>query len=64
MWLTVLIAWIAVRWFDAGLGTVWFAFLLTTAPASVLMWWVYRRRIGEFEEGRREFPELDAAAGH
>ena len=39
MWLTVLIAWIAVRWFDAGLGTVWLAFVLTTAPASVLMWW-------------------------
>ena len=64
MWLTVLIAWIAVRWFDAGLGTVWFAFLLTTAPASVLMWWIYRRRIGEFEAGRREFPDLNAAAGH
>jgi multidrug resistance protein, MATE family len=65
MWLTVLIAWIAVRWFDAGLGTVWFAFLLTTAPASVLMWWVYRRRIADFEEGRREAPDLSAAAaGH
>src|SRR5918994_1931571 len=60
MWLTVLIAWIAVRWFDAGLGTVWFAFLLTTAPASVLMWWVYRRRIEEFEQGRREIPDLSA----
>ena len=61
MWLSVLIAWIAVRWFGAGLGTVWFAFVLTTAPASVLMWWVYRRRIADFEQGRREIPDLSAA---
>src|SRR5215217_6796916 len=64
MWLSVLIAWIAVRWFGAGLGTVWFAFVLTTAPASVLMWWTYRRRIGEFEQGRRDLPDLAVAAGH
>jgi multidrug resistance protein, MATE family len=65
MWLTVLIAWIAVRWFGGGLGTVWFGFVLTTAPASVLMWWVYRRRIADFEQGRREIPDLStAAAGH
>jgi multidrug resistance protein, MATE family len=64
MWLSVLIAWIAVRWFGAGLGTVWFAFVLTTAPASVLMWWAYGRRIGEFEQGRREMPDLSAAPGH
>ena len=65
MWLSVLIAWIAVTRFGGGLGTVWIAFVLTTAPASLLMWWVYRRRIGEFEAGRREFPEVSAAAaGH
>ncbi len=64
MWLSVLIAWIAVRWFGSGLGTVWFAFVLTTAPASVLMWWAYRRRIAEFEQGRREVPDLSAVAGH
>jgi len=64
MWLSVLIAWIAVRWFDSGLGTVWFAFVLTTAPASVLMWWAYRRRIADFEQGRRDVPDLSAVAGH
>ena len=64
MWLSVLIAWIAVRWFGAGLGTVWFGFVLTTAPASLLMWWAYRRRIADFEQGRRELPDLAAAAGH
>jgi putative MATE family efflux protein len=64
MWLSVLIAWIAVRWFGAGLGTVWFAFVLTTAPASVLMWWTYRGRIADFEHGRRDLPALAATAGH
>jgi MATE family multidrug resistance protein len=64
MWLSVLIAWIAVRWFGAGLGTVWFAFVLTTAPASVLMWRAYRRRIADFEQGRRDIPDLSAAAAH
>jgi putative MATE family efflux protein len=64
MWLSVLIAWVAVRWFGAGLGTVWFAFVLTTAPASLLMWWAYRRRIADFEQGRREAPDLSAVAGH
>jgi multidrug resistance protein, MATE family len=64
MWLSVLIAWIAVRWFGSGLGTVWFAFVLTTAPASLLTWWAYRQRIADFEQGRREFPDLAAATGH
>jgi multidrug resistance protein, MATE family len=64
MWLSVLIAWIAVRWFGSGLGTVWFAFVLTTAPASLLAWWAYRRRIADFEQGRRDFPDLAAATGH
>jgi MATE family multidrug resistance protein len=63
MWLSVLIAWITVRWFGAGLGTVWLGFVATTAPASLLMWWAYRRRIADFEHGRREVPDLSAAAG-
>ena len=64
MWLSVLLAWLAVRWFEAGLGTVWFMFVLTTAPASVLMWWAYRRHIADFEHGRRDFPDPSAAASH
>jgi MATE family multidrug resistance protein len=63
MWLSVLIAWITVHWFGAGLGTVWLGFVATTAPASLLMWWAYRRRIADFEHGRREVPDLSAAAG-
>jgi putative MATE family efflux protein len=62
MWLSVLLAAIAVRGFGAGLGTVWFAFVLTTAPAALLMWGIYRRRITAFEQGRRDFPDLSAAS--
>jgi MATE family multidrug resistance protein len=64
MWLSVLIAWVAVTRFGGGLGMIWLSFVLTTAPASLLMWWAYRRRIGEYEQGRRAFPEVGAAAAH
>jgi len=53
----VLLAWIGVHKFGAGLGWVWFGFFLTTAPASVLIWWIARRRISDFEHGRRALPE-------
>jgi MATE family multidrug resistance protein len=64
MWLSVLLAWIAVRWFGGGLGWVWMSFVLTTSPASLLMWWAYRRRIRGFEQGRIEFPEPQAMVAH
>ncbi len=64
MWVSVLIAWIAVRWFDGGLGWVWLAFVVTTSPAAVVMAWAFRRRIKEFEEGRRELPDVGAAGSH
>jgi MATE family multidrug resistance protein len=64
MWLSVLIAWVAVTRFGAGLGMIWLSFVLTTAPASLLMWWAYRQRIGEYEQGRRAFPEVGAVAAH
>ena len=64
MWLSVLFAWIFVRWFGGGLGLVWLAFVLTTLPASVLMGWAFLRRIRDFEEGRRELPDVGAAVSH
>jgi multidrug resistance protein, MATE family len=64
MWLSVLLAWIGVRWFDAGMGWVWTGFVLTSAPASILMWWMFRQRIGEYERGRRELPVATAATQH
>jgi MATE family multidrug resistance protein len=60
MWLSVLLAWIGVRWFDAGMGWVWTGFVLTSAPAAVLVWWIFRQRIGEYERGRRGLPEVAA----
>src|SRR5215203_2212191 len=56
MWLSVFLAWVGVRWFDAGMGWVWTGFVLTSAHASILMWWIFRQRIGEYERGRRVLP--------
>ena len=64
IWLAVLLAWIGVKWFDAGLGWVWIAFGLSTAPASVLIWWLFRQRIADYERGRRELPDVRGAFGH
>ena len=64
MWISVLIAWIAVRWFDGGLGWVWFAFVLTTSPASLLMWRAFRRRIARYEQGQLPWPTAGAVAAH
>jgi len=63
MWTAVVIAWVAVNWFGGGLGSVWFSFVLTTSPASILMWRAFRRRIGDYEQGRRDWPAV-AATGH
>lgn len=38
MRLSVFLAWVGVRWFDAGMRWVWSGFVLTSAPASFLMW--------------------------
>ncbi|CAA9578582.1 MAG: hypothetical protein AVDCRST_MAG19-3742 [uncultured Thermomicrobiales bacterium] len=64
MWLAVGFAWVVVRWFGGGLGWVWIAFGITSAPAALLMWWLFRRRIGDYEAGRRALPTVDGAGGH
>ena len=64
MWLSVLFAWIFVRWFGGGLGLVWLAFVLTTSPASILLGWAFIRRIRDFEQGQRELPDVSAAVSH
>jgi Na+-driven multidrug efflux pump len=56
MWLSVLFAFIGVRWFNGGLGWVWIAFVLTSAPASLLMWWIFRQRVSGYETGTRALP--------
>jgi multidrug resistance protein, MATE family len=61
MWLSVLLAWIGVRWFDAGMGWVWTGFVVTSAPASILVWWIFRQRVTDYERGRRELPEVTTA---
>ena len=64
MWLSVLLAWIGVRWYAGGMTWVWVSFVLTSIPASILMYVVVRRRIGDFEHGRRAMPEIGAAPAH
>lgn len=64
MWLSVLLAWIGVRWFGGGLGWVWIAFVLTTTPAALLMWWMFRRRIDDYITGRRKLPTVDVSFAH
>ena len=57
LWLAVLLAWIGVRWFDAGMGWVWSSYVITTGPAALVAWWAFRQRIGDYELGRRELPD-------
>ncbi len=64
MWLSVLLAWIGIRYFGAPFPWVWVSFGLITAPAAILMWWIFRRRIGEYESGRRDLPVVDPAMAH
>lgn len=64
IWLSVFLAWIGVRWLDAGMTWVWSAFVITSAPASFLMVWIVRSRFSEFEQGRRQLPTAALAMGH
>ena len=57
MWLAVLFAWVGVKWFGGGMWWVWIAFGLTSTPASILMWWIFRQRIADYENGRRVLPD-------
>jgi Na+-driven multidrug efflux pump len=45
VWLTLGLAWVAVRWFDGGLGAIWAMFLVTTPLAGLGNWWTLRRRL-------------------
>ncbi len=64
MWLSVGLAWVGIRFFDAPFPWVWVAFGLVTTPAAILMWFIFRRRIGEYESGRRPLPVVDPAMAH
>jgi len=64
IWSAVLIAWVGVRWFDGGMAWVWTSFVLTSAPASALMFWIVRNRISDYEKGRRDFPAVENSIAH
>jgi putative MATE family efflux protein len=63
IWLAVVLAWIGVKWFAAGIGWVWLCFAVTSAPSSVLMWWIFRQRVADYEDGRRVLPDLAGLPG-
>ncbi|MFN8590760.1 MAG: MATE family efflux transporter [Thermomicrobiales bacterium] len=58
IWLAVLLGWVGVKWFDAGIGWVWFAFVLTTGPVAIIAWWSFRKRLMEYDTGHRELPAV------
>jgi putative MATE family efflux protein len=45
VWLALGLAWVAVRWFDGGIGAVWLMFLISAPLAGLGNWWVLRRRL-------------------
>jgi putative MATE family efflux protein len=61
LWLAVLLAWIGVKWFDAGMGWVWMSYVFTTGPAAFIALWAFRSRIADYESGRRELPSVELA---
>ncbi len=46
VWLAVALAYVAVRWLDAGLGTLWLTFLVTAPLGALGNWLMLRRRLG------------------
>lgn len=59
LWSAVVLAWIGVKWFDAGMGWVWSSYVITTGPAACIAFLAFRKRISEYEQGRRELPKLE-----
>jgi putative MATE family efflux protein len=45
VWLSLGLSWVAVQWFDGGLGAVWATFLITAPLAGIGNWFVLRRRL-------------------
>lgn len=46
IWVAVVLAYVAVRWFDGGMGTVWLMFFFTVPLGALANWLMLRRRLG------------------
>ena len=44
-WATVGLAWVGVQYFDAGMGWIWGAYLITLPPVIISNWITFRRRV-------------------
>lgn len=63
MWASVLLGWIGVHFFGAGIAWVWLCFAITAAPIAALMYWIVRGRFRDYETGRRELPNAGEMGG-
>ena len=50
IWSTMLIAWLAVTYFNGGIAHVWGVFLLTSPVMAVVLWKRFRRAVKEWSE--------------
>jgi Na+-driven multidrug efflux pump len=61
-WTSVLLAWIGVTYFDAGMGWIWGTYLVTLPPAIWGNWRAFRRRVEQPAEEPAVTPSLALAA--
>lgn len=54
IWSTMLIAWLAVTYFNGGIAQVWGVFLLTSPVMAVVLWKRFRRAVKEWSEVANE----------
>ncbi|MCA9880302.1 MAG: hypothetical protein KC442_21050, partial [Thermomicrobiales bacterium] len=62
MWAAVGMAWVGVRFNNGGMDWVWLSFAIVAVPAAIIMVWMVYKRLGDYETGRRELPEVSASA--
>lgn len=65
IWATMIIAWVAVNYFDGGITRVWGVFLITSPIMSVVLWKRFSRAVREWsdqvEEGPPQLGQKEAA---
>ncbi|MFT4037545.1 MAG: MATE family efflux transporter [Thermomicrobiales bacterium] len=62
MWSAVGLAWLGVNFNNGGMDWVWICFALTAIPAAIIMTWMVRKRLADYESGRREMPSIAESA--
>ena len=64
IWSTMLIAWLAVTYFNGGIAHVWGVFLLTSPVMAVVLWKRFKRAVKEWsevaDESTQQFTQAEA----